>query len=265
MIFYLTFLFNIVNAINIIKLNTGFHLIKPEDYNYNKQIIVEMWGGGASGNACNGNGGGSGGYIKAILNTNNDYFNITVGSGGDNNYNIYNDFIDNYILNKNSNGSSTIIMNNYVYLSAGGGQLNKGGINDYNNHNINIINNINGNDNYQIRLYQDVFMCPIYLSPYSYYNYYTNYGGNAPYGGSGGRGTVFNCALINHKTSDKIECLHKIYNLQTDGSMPGGGGGGTGINKELIKFIDNNNKSCIDYYCGNKTKGGDGLVFIYYN
>lgn len=71
-------------------------------------------------------------------------------------------------------------------------------------------------------------------------------GGNAPYGGSGGRGTVY----TNFDDASSA----------TNCNFPGGGGGGSGASYDTptIKY------ACNSWGGTGITNGGDGLINIYF-
>lgn len=257
-----------INALhNILTFNPGNYTISPYDYLFSKYIIVEMWGGGASGNACNGRGGGSGGYIKILIETFSRLkFNIYVGEGGK-----YTDtFSDYFDIYGNGNYSKITSSDNSINIISGGAywysdNIKKivrslGGLNNIlSNNNSNIIYNINGNN--ETCIANNCYNTPQFTCPASTFGssviYNTNLGGNAPFGGSGGLSTWAYC-----KFNVGIDCDFNRKQQSTNGNTPGGGGGGSGINEESVFVSFGGN--CMNFRCGSKTHGGDGLVNIYY-
>jgi DNA/RNA endonuclease G (NUC1) len=83
---------------DFVNYGSGDYRLSPEDYHYADHIIVEIWGAGGSGGAdvatadmnsidtnsnnIIGGGGGSGAYIKASIQTNQQYIDVHVGYGG---------------------------------------------------------------------------------------------------------------------------------------------------------------------------------------
>ena len=241
-----------------------------------------MWGAGGVGSSYNGHGGASGGYIKAIIPTNLQTFQLSVGHGGignsyESNQNgcayINNFPYSNYQYGIPNNGSDTIFISNNKkinMIARGGKWINTGygsGCCQCYLPQIRplILNNtlliplssvvqydINGNNETSI-IGTHFTQCqpgmPIPI-PYDTMFTYSGYnGGNAPFGGAGGHGSV------------ATSSMSKIYSSQ-HGFVPGGGGGGSGANYDsgIIEY------SCVNYNYGGagKVNGGDGLINIYF-
>jgi hypothetical protein len=70
-----------IEGVSTLKYTTpGNYVLTPKDYNYVEKIEVEIWGAGGGGDIDGA--GGSGGYMRTFLNTNQEKFNITIGMGG---------------------------------------------------------------------------------------------------------------------------------------------------------------------------------------
>ena len=71
-----------ITALNITTYSTpGLYKLTPQDYGYAPELLVEITGGGAGGGVTNYGGPGSA-YVKAIIQTNQNTFALTVGRGG---------------------------------------------------------------------------------------------------------------------------------------------------------------------------------------
>jgi hypothetical protein len=148
-------------------------VLTPSMYQYADSFIIEMWGGGGAGGCqcwCHGTiGGGSGSYIKALIHTYQNNFNVTVGYGG--NRTRYD--------TDGGNGGYTQISNTNIDLIAEGG---------YNNGTAGKVLSsiINNDDIIYMRLPgQHGFHQLSYNYGHSSYAPGCN-GGSAPYGGTGG-------------------------------------------------------------------------------
>jgi hypothetical protein len=250
---------------HIITLDPGTYVLSPCNYSYNFQLIIEMWGGGAAGNICNGYGGNSGGYMKFILNTKYHDINVIVGAGGEGTINSgdycqskapYNQVKVDYP----KNGSNTILTINNISISAMGGQWNGTrpinqtitNINDMGNEVQILINQCSkqgklfGNNNIPV-----------------YYNgcgsdcckeqcTYTCYTGGNSYGSSGGDPCVIGGYSGYHGT---------------DGMTPGGGGGGNGLLPSCISYDGKIHGNCLacgyGFFPSHGAHGGHGRVIIY--
>jgi hypothetical protein len=117
--FCLLFFVDHVNSvIDVLVYNIpGMYVLIPNDYQHAKELIVEIWGAGGGGGASNivGNyGGGGGSYIKALIKTNQQSFNVAIGSGG-----IGGNYDNGYM---GQNGTPSYFINNInIQLIAGGG------------------------------------------------------------------------------------------------------------------------------------------------
>jgi hypothetical protein len=275
---------SILCGTRILTFTSGNYTLKPCDYKFAKFITVEMWGGGGAGSSYNGHGGASGGYIKAIFPTNLQTFQLSVGKGGIGNSYEADMFIQsgcpyinnfpysNYQYGIPNNGSDSIFISNNkkINMNARGGKwINTGYGSRYTNCYLPqirplILNNtllipsssvvqynINGNNETSIIGTQFTQCQPGMIRPpppydtmftYSGYN-----GGNAPFGGAGGHGSV------------AVSWTSKIYSSQ-NGFVPGGGGGGSGANYDsgIIEY------SCVYSGGAGKANGGDGLINIYF-
>jgi hypothetical protein len=109
-IFCILFL-NYVSSFRMKTFAAGEYILKPIDYNFQKDIVIELWGAGGSVNhnePGDTTSGGSGSYIKASISTDLEKFKIKVGRA------------------RNSteicSGEDSYIYNNRINLTAGGGQ-----------------------------------------------------------------------------------------------------------------------------------------------
>lgn len=102
----------------------GKYTLKPSDYHYSPEIIVELCGAGGGGTNNGINSGGGGSYVKAKIQTNQRTFTLNIGKGGVSNKNISYDMYSNFGGSKGSEGGDTSIMSDdkYTKLIAGGGQ-----------------------------------------------------------------------------------------------------------------------------------------------
>lgn len=108
----LIFLISIANAnINMLTYdNPGTYKLMSSDYEFSAEIIVEIWGAGGGG--CSYYGGSGGSYIKALIKTFNQTFNLVVGKGGKGGS-----------LCLGTDGESSVFSNDkFAYLTAGGGR-----------------------------------------------------------------------------------------------------------------------------------------------
>jgi hypothetical protein len=256
----------------ILEFTPGDYVLTPADYYYNKEIVVEAWGGGGAGNACNGYGGGSGGFIRAIVSTGYQNISISVGPGGRGNNPTsyfscqYNGVYGTYGVDYPKPGTDTVINASCATLVATGGKWNG-------TMPINSTNGVTGN----ITIFSDI---PSLLSPTQIPDsinrsptgrdsgcqscaslIYTCHPG-------GGLGGGKPCLAQFVDGSVGSWCTTGAYYLGTDGSTPGGGGGGNGY----LPPLDANNRP-IGYPlcsgCGiSRTygaSGGDGKVLVYLN
>lgn len=218
---------NMDRGVNMKMYSTGFYTIKPIDYNYSKNVIIELWGAGGGGCTCviddgfntkYNFGGGSGGYIKASIETNQSTINIIVGEGmnGVETSNICS-------LINNPNGYTTLKIDNKVLFSAGGGGA-CGNVSQFfwTNEGKNIINPSSKN----------VLSLNGKTGLGGGIGYGAN-GGDAPYGGKGGNGGV-------------LYRSQKIY--AQNGDVPAGGGGGGGGLNNIIPSANGANGGFIIYY-----------------
>lgn len=112
-------LLTIVNGkINVISYDMpGTYQLSPKDYGYAEEIIVELWGAGGGGDGCicaGGGGGGGGAYIKALVKTDQQIFNMLIGKGGYGGSGSYG------YCKYGSNGNSTSLIGKKINLTAGG-------------------------------------------------------------------------------------------------------------------------------------------------
>lgn len=189
----------------------GMYILNPSDYDHSENIIVEAWGGGGSGN-CFSTGGGSGGYVQALIQSraqssdDQRSFTLRVGRGGMGSM---------CPGTTGSNGEQTYINSGgYRIFAAGNGKI--GGLTTnnivgrYNHNNILSIDGQNG-------LHR---VC-------SHKPCHGGNGGSAPRGGNGGNG------------GDN-------WNPVRDGQNPGGGGGG--ISAANLLSGNGGNGTIIVYY-----------------
>lgn len=237
------------NSPNIIKIiifdKPGEYILNPEDYMYNKNIIIEMWGAGAGGfsnDYHHGYGGGSGSYLKVNMITNNLPINLIVGKGG---YSSNTKINGNYV--HSFNGSSTIVYGKDINLICDGGKnhniqgfgqnTNGGNVLSHKMpHGSTIIKSINGQKGNGIDCNDYHQFNPNNCQPCGINN--NGNGGNAPFGGYGGMG-------------GKSPFL---YDDRFDGQC-GGGGGGTYIQEKCVQ------SNCQKIRAGS---GGNGSIIIYY-
>lgn len=174
----------------------GTYTITPTDYNYADNIIIEAWGGGGGGSIRShdrmGRGGGSGGYIKSGIVTNQQNFIIHVGRGSNGEIHEGTDYSVKYPTEGNSwVQKSTDIL---FVAGVGGTGVSKydsdepAGENTLKSKNLISFNSVKGG---------------------SYF------GGKSPNGGIGGHG----CYIRWNGT----KCIY-LSNV-TNGDSPGGGGG----------------------------------------
>jgi hypothetical protein len=268
---------SILCGTRILTFTAGNYTLKPCDYKFAKFITVEMWGGGGAGSSYNGHGGASGGYIKATFPTNLQTFQISVGKGG---VGYHNDIL---IVNQMSgntkipnNGSDTIITSSdkKINLIASGGkwkyidlsccyydkiQSNHIPITINNTIKLQsihskVIYNLSSNLDFQInfRNIPSVMFGQPGSCDGQTFIYFGNDGGNASFGGIGGRGSITIGALW----SDNFG--FPTYPA-INGNIPGGGGGGSGY-----IFNRPNYASCYSQYGSGMGNGGDGLINIYF-
>jgi hypothetical protein len=262
-----------VFGVNTNTFTPGTYTIKPSDYNNNKKITIELWGGGSSGSACTGKAGSSAGYVKTIYNTNgNTTFTINVGKGGQSNLNYVN-CNNPYFVDQVYNGSdTTIYANNNLLYRAGGGKwnlylcsnnfliypcyLSSGGKNQLLvTNDTSVIYNLTGFSELVLSQYNPTFTCYKYTNELNFH-YYNNNGGQSPYGGLGGFGAVYSCNGF-----ENINCTVRMY--PSNGVTPGGGGGSSGFSH--YNYLSSNYQTCVqNVLFGPTTSGGDGLLRIYY-
>jgi hypothetical protein len=273
---------SILCGTRILTFTSGNYTLKPCDYKFAKFITVEMWGGGGAGSSYNGHGGASGGYIKATFPTNLQTFQISVGKGGVGNYyeglcnDVYgptgygsNGYNLNFDIPNNGSDSTFRSLDKFVNIVSRGGKwtyYNKISTNCH-TYTLPTVRPIILNNTFQIPKTSTIhynmngnnetfvmgFMYTTCLPGYAYTNidelvYYSGYnGGNAPFGGSGGQGSIE--VYSNNKFTSQ------------NGNYPAGGGGGSGLNYDtpMIPY------PCIELIGGSgKANGGDGLVNIYF-
>ncbi len=275
---------SILCGTRILSFTTGNYTLKPCDYKFSKFITIEMWGAGGAGSSYNGHGGSSGGYVKVTIPTYLQTFHLSVGKGGIGNYfesqqngcSYYSNFpYSNYQFGVPNNGSDSIFktLDNTTQIIARGGKWNNvvlpyfqdritcflPVIRPYIENNTiissdkskyKVLYNLNGNNETYVMKSQfarggvssSIACFPI--------NGYTgNNGGNAPFGGAGGRGTI----AININFGNPYS--------STNGFYPGGGGGGSGANYDAN--IPSNPCDTIIGGIG-KANGADGLINVYY-
>jgi len=243
----------------------GTFILTPLDYNNANSIMIELWSGGAAGNSFYG--GGSGSYVNAFINTNNENFTLIVGKGGNH------DPID----KSGGNGSLSSIVGNNINITLGGGlsfcekNVSQHNYNNYNlcsngGHIIKILCNypncflnekINGSSGSSIPC-SSSNTCGQYNN-YCYIN--TGNGGQAPNGGKGGCNSNnydnMSCLVYQYSTTNsRQECFNNDIN-GTNGNQPGGGGGAYYIYYSRNLY----NHHYYPVYPGN---GGDGMIKIYY-
>lgn len=249
----------------ILQLSAGNYVLSPANYSYNKEIIIEAWGGGGAGNACNGYGGSSGGFIRAIISTGYKDINITVGTGGGGKntscqYNMNN---GTYQVDYPNYGADTVINTVYSTLISTGGKWNK-------TKPLASINKIDGNASIITNI-PSVFE-PTQI-PSQYNSAPSGMGSSCQYcpsnnvytchAGGGSNGGKPCLVLFN---SINGWCSTSRNYLGTDGLTPGGGGGGNGY----LPPLDANNRPINYPLCSGcdqsyGAKGGDGMVIVYYN
>ena len=265
--------------------SSGNHTLTPWDYRFSKYITIEMWGSGGAGNSYNGHGGASGGYIKVTIPTFLKTFVLSVGKGGSGNYFETNVqprcfYSGNFPYASArfgipNNGTDSIFRSTDLKINivASSGkwsyvkipiqfQQNTCFLPTIRQHIENntmsipvgstIHFNIKGNNEtfvmnsffqqYQPGIYNGCDEFPLIYNSYFGYN-----GGDAPFGGAGGRGTIYVSPNGGTYTS-------------TDGYFPGGGGGGSGVNYDtpIVQYACSPNGGT-----GN-AKGGNGLINIYF-
>lgn len=213
----------------------GDYVLKPENYNYQESIIIELWGAGSGSfeysdptkiSQCGGN---SGAYVKILISTNNETFYFELGKGGEGNisFSLYgtkwscpgensmfytSDF--SLLLNVSGGAGSTeyecgTIPANIIDLVY--------------RKNDTIINAINGTLSSMVDIVT-TNGCTCFCN--------NGYGAASPYGANGGN--YYN----------KIKC---------NGYM----GSGAGYNCNYCESIEY-------YHCNRTYKGGDGALIIYY-
>lgn len=270
---------SILCGTRILTFTSGNYTLKPCDYKFAKFITVEMWGAGGAGSSYNGHGGASGGYIKATFPTNLQTFQISVGKGGIG-FDIYKEYYprpascydeitSNCVKNPN-NGSDTFIksLDKKINLIASGGKWKY--IDDYakifhipiiiNNTvklpsiHSKVLYNLSGNLDLQInfRNIPSTMFGVVDTCDGQTLIYFGNDGGNASFGGIGGRGSITVGGLWSGN-----------FGLPTypatNGNIPGGGGGSSGY-----IFNRPNYASCYSQYGSGVGNGGDGLINIYF-
>ena len=271
---------SILCGTRILTFPAGNYTLKPCDYKFAKFITVEMWGGGGAGSSYNGHGGASGGYIKATFPTNLQTFQISVGKGGVGNYyeglcNYDNTgySYDGYNLNFGipNNGSDSVFrsLNKAVNIISRGGKWTYYKTPSTGCYPLPTVRPIILNNTFQIPKTStihynmngnnEIFVMPLmygscfpglprgstYLD--SQFNYFGYNGGNAPFGGSGGQGSI-EISYSNNKITSQ------------NGNYPGGGGGGAGLNYDTPM----REYPCVPNSGNGKANGGDGLINIYF-
>jgi len=188
----------------------GIYTLNPSDYNHVDNIIIELWGAGGAGSTCRydvnsnnmmGIGGGSGGYIKASITTNQNSFTLYIGEGATSTNMIYSCLPSSY----DSKGTTYLEINNDFMFSAGGGGT-CGNITEY--------PFSNEGKNYIAYGIKNVLS---FDGESGLYNTIPGgSGGYAPYGGAGGK---IGYLKINN---------NNVYQGK-NGDTPGGGGAGIGL------------------------------------
>jgi hypothetical protein len=249
---------NALHNKSILQFSSGNYVLSPEVYGYQKQIIVEMWGAGGAGNLCNGYGGTSGGYVKAIINTKLREFNLTVGRGGTGNFfngacatGHYND------LPQCGEDTTFTSCDDSLNLISSGGKWNKSIPIVSNNtlmftDHVDVLYNIAGLDGKLVGVTSMPDCTNGYPSSSLTYTYSCYAGGNSPFGGQGGTQCFYYC----QSSYGPAQC--QWINKPTDGMCPGGGGGGNGFSEiKGIMFCASS------LYPSKGTNGCDGMINIY--
>ena len=190
--------------------NPGNYILNPYDYMNYHNVLIEMWGAGASGDNCYGFGGASGAYLKASFQTGLEVFNLTIGRGGSGSDKCGG------VVNGISGGST-----NFININSEGGVWKSDKISYGGNNTYTLSNEFNG-----------TILCDLHGNgqsgePISYLglgsggsgnNYITigSSGGSSPFGGIGGNGVVCNYFKASR-------CYTETPT--SDGIMGGGGGG----------------------------------------
>lgn len=258
----------------VLQFTVGNYILFPYDYSYATHIVVEMWGGGGAGNSYNGHGGASGGYVKVIIPTRQQVFNITVGRGGtpttasikcqqDQQSGTLFPFSCCSVPN---DGENTVFQSSDVELVAGGGRWGKiipcdgavirplVGTNSLSfAAGSKVLYNLSGN-NETFTGYNSITPCQrgmVVPMPEST-QYFGYNGGAAPFSTNYGVG-MFTLSLD--------EDYPSVRPAQ-DGGFPGGGGGGSGLNYE--SWTQLNSSPCVSVGDQAGAAGGHGLVNVYY-
>lgn len=246
--------------INMLVYSTpGVYIVSPSDYNYNAELIAELYGGGAGGADCIGYGGGAGGYLKARFSSNKSQLYINVGYGGEGgSYPC--DCLGPDTCSNGEYGENSFIGVDYsrTYLSADGGYPTLGNDRDgyipgsggstacyY----CDAIAQGRGGDGVISECTGGICQCPIL--PTDVGSPVGGNGGTAAYGGAGGYGSC------SQKPSNGI-CIAVEGSM--DGHSPGGGGGG-------YFRISNNTTQCgdtVDLVSKTAGRGANGLIIIYF-
>lgn len=205
----------------------GQYNLTQKDYNFNSQIIVEIWGAGAGGNSGNYAGGG-GSYIKAVINSTKT-LHISVGKGGFGASGSYPPYCQNP-TNVGQYGESSSITNDDINLIAGGGcvfhdKMKCSNENTISGKNILINENLTGMAG-TLTIVQ--YLCN------SGTKVYNGQGGNGAMGGIGGK-----------KNDGPYTPVH--------GTKPGGGGSSNYPARDGL------------FPQGCAGNGGDGTVIIYFS
>lgn len=258
----LFFYFPVVFSSFISLTTPGNYFVKPEDYHYASDLVIEIWsagGGGATAyyNSHNFNnlkitGGGGGAYLKISVKSNLETFQIIVGKGGSGSV-TYFDYNEKRYLSKYSlDGDNSEILSNSLYINLSGGSSGHDGgsggslteITGLNNTNYYYIRGQNSTDiTSEYNLFYDTFLIK---------------GGNNPNGGYAGAECKKNTEKITKKYSIlfltfEID-LNMYYTICENGASPGGGGCGYYY---ISEFISSRN-----IFSGGN--GGDGMTVIHY-
>jgi hypothetical protein len=216
----------------------GKYLLYPPDYGCSSNLIIEMWGAGASGSCGYDSAGGSGAYVKGVIFTNNQVFTLQVGKGG--NSKIC--YGQSGIYGDNGTYSSLTSSDNKINITVDGGKTESpSGISQQPAKIIKVSGiNVSFAEQGQTSRYP---RCNCNNPPC--FGCATN-GGSAFHGGLGGNGFSGGCGTC-------FETNSQIYpNDPKNGLNPGGGGGGTNC-------LSVNPKST-----SISGVGGNGSIIIYY-
>jgi hypothetical protein len=258
MLFYLIFcIYNAYAEIQLLKFDIpGNYIIKPVDYNCSDNIIIELWGAGASGSCGYGKAGGSGAYVKASISTNNNTFLIKVGFGG----NAPKCYGSDNVYGKNGTATSIMTIDNKINITVDGGKTISGlGTIEQS---ATVLSTIGAN---------------IYITHSGQTSRDTyvpqSCGGQFPYPCGSNGGSAYNGGLGGNGMSEMV-FPHVCFSTNTDagyynqknGQNPGAGGGSTACLSSDPQVISSGgfgaNGTVIIYYTSNFQKNSFCNVFV---